>query len=387
MRRLLVLTSAAVLIETLFFAVLAPLLPGFADELSLSKWESGLLVAAYALGAGVAALPAGLLATRTDVRRVTILGLVAVAGTSVAFGIVDSYLALVLARLAQGAGSSFVWTGALAWLVTATPRERRGEMIGIAMAAAIGGALLGPVLGAAAERTSRAAAFVAVAVVCALLAAWATRIPSPGRGESQPLSLLLKAARSRPVLVGMWLLALPALLFGTLGVLGPLQLDRLGWGVVGIAGTFFVSAAIEATLNPLIGRWSDRRGRLAPIRFGLAGAIASSLTIPFIGDRWLLSGVIVLTGIAYGAFWTPAIALLTDGWEASGVEHGLGFAVMNLAWAPGHVVGSALGGGVADLGGDVAAYGLAAGLCVLTLAGLQRRALRAAGPASASGAG
>ncbi len=387
MRRLLVLSSSAVLIETLFFAALAPLLPGFADEFSLSKWESGLLVAAYALGGAVAAVPAGVIATRTDVRRVTISGLLIVAGTSVAFGMVDTYWLLVLARFAQGAGGSFVWTGALAWLITATPRARRGEMIGIAMAAAIGGALLGPVLGGAAEELSRAGAFIAVASACVALAAWALRIPSPDRGESQPLTLLLKAARSRRVLVGMWLLALPALLFGTLGVLGPLQLDRLGWGVVGVAGTFFVSAAIEAALNPLIGRWSDRHSRLAPIRFGLAGAVATSLAIPFIGDRWLLSAVVVLTGIAYGAFWTPAIAMLTDGWEASGVEHGLGFALMNLAWAPGHVVGSALGGGVADLGGDVAAYGMAAGLCALTLIAIQRRPLRAALLTRASRAG
>ena len=243
-------SSSAVLIETLFFAALAPLLPGFADEFSLSKWESGLLVAAYALGGAVAAVPAGVVATRTDVRRVTISGLLIVAGTSAAFGVVDTYWLLVLARFAQGAGGSFVWTGALAWLITATPRARRGEMIGIAMAAAIGGALLGPVLGGAAEELSRAGAFIAVASACVALAVWALRIPSPGRGESQPLTLLLKAARSRRVLVGMWLLALPALLFGTLGVLGPLQLDRLGWGVVGVAGTFFVSAAIEAVAQP-----------------------------------------------------------------------------------------------------------------------------------------
>jgi len=386
-RRLLILSSSAVLIETLFFAALAPLLPGFADELSLSKWESGLLVAAYALGGAVAAVPAGVVATRTNVRRVTIWGLLIVAGTSAAFGIVDTYWLLVLARFAQGAGGSFVWTGALAWLITATPRERRGEMIGIAMAAAIGGALLGPVLGGAAEELSRAGAFVTVAGACVVLAAWALRMPSPGRGESQPLVLLFKAARSRRVLAGMWLLALPALLFGTLGVLGPLQLDRLGWGVVGVAGTFLVSAAIEATMNPLIGRWSDRRSRLTPIRFGLAVAVATSLAIPFVGDRWLLSVVIVLAGIGYGALWTPATAMLSDGWEASGVEHGLGFALMNLAWAPGHVFGSAAGGAVADVGGDLAAYGLAAGLCALTLAGIQSRNLRAAVLARASGTG
>jgi hypothetical protein len=45
---------------------------------------------------------------------------------------------------------------------------------------------------------------------------------------------------------------------------------------------------------------------------------------------------------------------------------------MNFAWAPGHIVGSAVGGGIADLGGDIAAYAFAAAICLLTLVALRR---------------
>ena len=64
------------------------------------------------------------------------------------------------------------------------------------------------------------------------------------------------------------------------------------------------------------------------------------------------------------------MALLSDGWEGVGVGHALGFALMNFAWAPGNVIGSAAGGGLAEAGGDLVAYSVLAALCVLTLAGV-----------------
>lgn len=378
MRRLLFVTSAVVLVETIFFAALAPLLPRFADDLGLAKWQSGLLVATYALGGMAGALPGGLLSSRAGVKTTVLAGLLTVCGTSVAFGLVDSYWLLDLARFAQGFGGALCWTGALAWLVSAAPRERRGELIGVAMSAAIGGALLGPVLGGIASHFGRAPVFGGIGGLALAIALGATRMPAPVRDESQQLRVLLHAIRSRQVLAGMWLLSLPALLFGTLSVLGPLQLDRLGWGVVGVAGTFFVSAGLEAAMAPPTGRWSDRRGPLAPIRVGLVAGAAASLVIPWIGERWTLSVFIVLAAIAYGIFWAPAMAMLSDGWEKAGVGHGLGFALMNFGWAPGNVVGAGFGGAIADVAGDAAAYALLAALCLATLAAVQRRTLRAA---------
>ena len=60
------------------------------------------------------------------------------------------------------------------------------------------------------------------------------------------------------------------------------------------------------------------------------------------------------------------MAMLSDGWEAVGVGHGLGFTLMNFAWAPGNVVGAAVAGGLADVAGDAAAYSTMAALCIGT---------------------
>ena len=288
----------------------------------------------------------------------------------------------MLSRLAPEAvaghvvGSALAWTGGLAWLVAAAPRGRRGELIGIAMGAAVAGALLGPVLGGVASLTGPAPAFAVVAAVGVLLAAWAWTTPAfkPAE-EPQPLRALLRAFSERQVLSGFWLVSLAAFLLGIVSVVAPLRLDELGWGALGISAVFLVSAGIEAAMNPFIGRWSDRYGRLAPVRAGLVAAIAFSLVLPWTDGRWPYLLLVTAAAVFYGVNWVPGTALLSDGAETAHLDQGFGFALLNVAWAPANVVGAALGGALAETVGDAGAFLLAASLCLATLAAAQWAAL------------
>jgi MFS family permease len=372
-RRLLTLVSAIVLLESMFFAVLAPLLPYYEDEFGLSTSALGALSAVYALGGFAGALPSGLFAVRVGVRATVLAGLALIVVTSVAFGLADSAWVLYAARFGQGVGSAFAWTGGLAWLIAAAPRDRRGELIGIAMGSAIAGALLGPVLGGVASVVGPAPAFAAVAAIGIVLGAWAWATPAfkPAE-EPQPLRVLRTAPRVREVVSGFWLVSLAAFLLGTISVVAPLRLDELGWGALGISAAFLISAGIEAALSPVIGRWSDRHGRLAPVRTGLVAAIGFSLVLPWIDLPWPYLLLVIGAGVAYGVNWVPGTALLSDGAEKAGIEQGFGFALLNVAWAPANVVGASLGGLLAQAAGDAGAYLLAGALCLVTLAAAQR---------------
>jgi predicted MFS family arabinose efflux permease len=282
---------------------------------------------------------------------------------------------LFLARFGQGVGSALAWTGALAWLVAAAPRERRGELIGIAMGAAVAGALLGPVLGGVASVTGTGVAFGVVAATGFALMAWAWTTPSfAPEAEPQAARVLMRAFREREVVSGFWLVSLAAMLLGVISVVAPLRLDELGWGALGISAAFLVSAGVEAALNPFLGRWSDRYGPLAPVRAGLFAAIALSVILPWVDLRWPHLLLVMAAGAAYGVFWVPGTALLSDGAETAGIDQGFGMALLNVAWAPANVVGAALGGVLAELVGD-SAYLFAAGLCLVTLAATHRIAL------------
>src|SRR6478672_12951904 len=168
MRRLLSLVCVLVAVDTMLYAALTPMLPRFAHELGLAKGQAGVLVAAYAAGALLGAIPGGLVATRIGPRRAVLVGLTWVGAASVGFALAGDFWGLFAARLAQGAGSAFTWSGAFAWLLGAAPLQRRGQVIGTAMGAAVVGALFGPIVGAIADIVGRDVMFSALAGVAAL---------------------------------------------------------------------------------------------------------------------------------------------------------------------------------------------------------------------------
>jgi MFS family permease len=372
MRRLLFLVGAIVLVDTMFFTALTPLLPHYVDKLDLGKGGAGVLQAMYPIGALLASIPGGMAAARFGVKPTVLVGLALLALTTTAFGLADSEWTLDLARFVQGVSSAFSWTGALAWLVAASPPGRRGQLIGSAFGAAIAGALFGPVLGAVASFTGTGPAFGTVAGLAIVLAIAAWRSPAATPAEPQPVRMLFQALLVRRIQVPMWLCLLPALLFGNLSVLAPLRLSDLGWGAAAVGATYLVMAAIEAAWAPILGRASDRYGRLPPLRAALLASAIVTFLLPWPHSPWLLAVVIVAAGFAFGSFWTPAMSMITDEAETVGLDYGYAFALVNVAWAPGQAGGSAIGGAVASLTSDAVPYlGLTA-LCLLTLLAVTR---------------
>jgi MFS family permease len=371
MRRLLLLVSVVVFVDAMLFGALAPLVPGYADEFGLSKTGAGLLVGSFGAGALLGAIPGGLAAARYGPRCAVVAGLVLLAFASFAFAAAEGPWALGLARLVQGSSSTITWAGAFAWLTVASPRERRGELIGTAFAAAVFGAILGPMFGAVADAVSVRVSFVAVGLVAAVLAAWAASRPS-SPPEEQSLGAVGRAFTDRGFLGGLWLNTLPALLFGMLIVLVPLQLDEGGFAPLAIGAVFLLAGVLETVVNPFLGRFSDRRGRLLPIRVALAGSIAVAIAFAVARDPYAISFLAVLAALSFGAFYTPGMALVSDRAEAAGLSQALGFGIMNMAWALGNMSGPAVAGALAGAFSDSVPYLGAAGLCAATLAGVSR---------------
>ena len=156
--RVLLLVGGIVFVDTMFFAALTPLLPDYADEFNLSK-------AARRVVGGVSGRGTGRRHPRRSRhcaarrRPTAITGLLLIAVTTFVFANADSIWLLDSLGFVQGLGSAAAWTAGLTWLVGETPSDRRGQTIGTAMAAAIVGALFGPVLGGARGRRRRGRRF------------------------------------------------------------------------------------------------------------------------------------------------------------------------------------------------------------------------------------
>jgi MFS family permease len=372
LRRLLLLASSIVFLDTVFFAAIVPLLPTYAAQFDLTKTGAGVLAAAYPAGTFIGALPGGWLTARIGVRPTVVVGLTTLIAASLAFAFANSILVLDVARFVQGLGGAASWAGAVGWLVAAGPRERRGELLGSAMAAAIVGALGGPVLGAAAVALGPEVVFSAVALAGVGLLVWALRTPAHAPGPPPTLRFVLAAPGEPRIAVAMWLIVMVGLMFGTLDVLAPLRLDELGATAAVIGATFLVAAALEAGESPFIGRLSDRRGRVLPAFVGLAAAGVMVALLPWPGETWLLIAAVLVAAPSIGILWTPSMAMLSDGAEARGLEQGYAVALTNLAWSTGQTLGSAGGARLGEAYGDALPYLTLAGLCLLTLVLLTR---------------
>jgi MFS family permease len=373
MRRLFFLVATVVLVDTMFYAAITPLLPEYVDELGLTKTAAGILSASYAAGTLLGSLPAGWLAARVGVRPTLLLGLGLMSGSSVVFAFAEHVALLDAARFCQGIGGACSWAAGQAWLVMAAPRERRGELIGSALAAAIAGVLLGPVLGGAATVVGPEPVFSLVGVLGIGLALLARTLPAPSPSPASGWRALARAFSNRLVIAGFWLVALPALLSGTIAVLAPLHLDELGASGVAIGAVFLVAAGVEAIVTRFLGKVSDRTGRMTPIRAGLAGSAVAAALLPLPDSVVVLGLAVIAAVVATAFFWAPAMALLSDAAEATGLDQGYAFALTNLAWAGGQVLGGSGSGAIAEVGSDAIPFLIVAALSALTLAVLVSR--------------
>ena len=255
----------------------------------------------------------------------------------------------------------------------ALPPGARGRLIGRAFAAAVAGALFGPVLGGLATVAGTGPTFGAVAALSLGLAVLAVLTPASRPDEPQPLSRLGAAVRDRRILLPVWFVLLPALLFGTLGVLGPLRLSALGAGAIGIGAVWLTAGVLETLNNLVIGqglrsarptRADSRRSRRDDRRHDRPAAARERLR-PRARDprgrdrlRHLLHAG---NGSAHPT--RPRLAASTTVTPSRSC---------NLAWAPGQTIGSALGGSIAEATSDAVPYYILSGLALVTLVALGR---------------
>ena len=373
MRRIVAITGAIVFLDAMLFGAIIPLLPHFADRYDLSKLEAGLLLGAYGGGALVGGIPGGVLVSRVGPKRGVLAGLVALSLASFAFALAGGPLALGIARFVQGLSSATTWAGALAWVAVSVERERRGQALGTVFGLAVLGFVCGPMFGGVADLAGIRASFVGVALVAAALAAAIAAVGAPPR-EPAGRGAVGRALHDRAFLAGLWLNTLPALFFGTLDVLVPLLFDAAGYGALAIAAVFVAAGAVEVVVNPVVGRISDRRGRLLPVRVALAASIGVAVAFAIATEPLVVAVLVVAASVTFGGFYTPGMALVADRAERAGLSQGIGFGVTNTAWAVGALIGPALGGALAEAFGDPVPYLLAAALCAATLLAARRGA-------------
>ena len=366
--RIVLLISVLLGFEALMYSTVAPLLPHYAHEFGASKPAIGLLAATYPAGMIPGSLLGGWIATRAGVRVTTVVGLFMFTVSIIPFGFATGMATLDLLRFVQGAACGCIWSGGLAWVIALVRRERRGQVLGSVMAAAVFGTLLGPIVGTLAVAVGTEIVFTGVGAASLALAAWTLRHPEPPPLEHERHAPLRALARSPQLILSVWLIVLEAAMIGATTTLLPLRLSHLGASGVAIGVTFVLASLIATITSPQIGRLVDRRGPRLPIALALLVTALLLAALPLPASAL---GLAVLTVIALGGPSTglmiPSMSVITDTAERLGVAIALATMVLNLAWAVGEAVGAPTAATVAHLTSDTVALLLISALMLATL--------------------
>ena len=356
--------------EASLYAAVAPLLPHYVDQYGLTKAGAGLLAATYSAGFIPGAFLGGWLAVRVGVRLTGVMGMLALGLSTAAFGFGSTIATLDVARTVQGAAAGVIWSGALTWLIVAAPVGRRGQVIGSALGAAIVGTLLGPVIGALAVHAGPRLVFTTVGAVACALAVAVLQLRDPGPAGIEG-GIGWRALGDAWLRKATWVFTLSAMAVGVLVALAPLRMDGLGASSSAIGLTFLVASGVAALVSPAAGRWSDRRGRLLPVRVGVVLVAVLLVTLPGPDSALLVAAIVVAVLGVLSVLQTPASALVADAAERAGMSLAGASMLLNVTFALGETVGAPAGSALAQATSDLIPLSLLAAMLVLTLGALR----------------
>jgi MFS family permease len=142
-------TSLGMLLATINSGTLIIALPDLERSLHTSLLELVWVILVYMIASTVLVLSAGRLSDQFGRKQAYIGGFVVFALASLGAGFAGSGTQLILWRIAQGIGGSFLFANAAAIVTDAFPREQLGLAMGTNTMVAAVGLVIGPVLGGA----------------------------------------------------------------------------------------------------------------------------------------------------------------------------------------------------------------------------------------------
>jgi len=321
--------------------VLNPLLPDVAQDLGVSVATAGQLRTVSGLAAGIAALTAGLWATRLGLRELLFVGVGTLAVGSLVSAISPDFPVLIAAQVLAGFGIGISYSAAVAATAEwATPVDR-SRVLAIALLGPPLAWIVGmPLVGAVGEISWRLAWLVIP--VCMALVATILLLRRPATPPA-PARAGLRAVFTYPGVV-RWsageLLAFSGWA-GALVYVGALLVDTYGLSIAATGLALGFGALVYVPGNLLFRRWVDAYSRRLLVALAISAAAAVSVLYALRPSVWF----------TIAAF--AALSFIAGGRTLAGSARGLGLApevrlgvtgVRTAALQSGYFVGAALGG-------------------------------------------
>jgi multidrug resistance protein len=341
------LVTAATFTDIVALGVAVPVLPDLGRYLGASPAMIGLLFGSFGATMLVVSLPMGAVSDRIGRRAPMLVGLVALAASTLLFAYALRLPALFAARLVQGAADATTWVVGFALVADLYPPEERGRVAGIILGGTSVAYLVGPSIGGwLYEIGGIRMPFLVVTgmAVLTLIGFLWLRLPDH-RATREPIPFGALLRHPQVLTCGVVVL----LMAGTMTMFEPVFVlflqDTLHISPARV-GTVFAAAALANTIfHPVVGRMSDRWGARRLVGIGM---LAWSLALPLLAyaSSFQLAVVLcVLQAATFALVGAPSLTFMADATSDAGLgSFGTAYGVYNAIWAVGLLAGPPLGG-------------------------------------------
>ncbi|HEX6923255.1 MAG TPA: MFS transporter [Bacillales bacterium] len=379
----LILVISILFTDELLYSIIIPIIPYFTEQLQISPAMTGILFSSYAIAALVSTPFFGILADRAG-RRVSILaGLAILLFATLMFAFSHSYWLLIASRFIQGIGAGAAWAASLALLADLFPPKMRGRAMGLALTGISTGTLLGaPIGGFIFEFVGYQWPFLFVAGLAAInFVLVLSLVPKAEKGsapQQTEQTNMLSLLQNRSVL---FILSVIFVVSTTLCLLDPtLPLfftERFHISSADIGILFGVMTLANALVSPVSGFLSDRYRPGSIMLIGMAAIAVASSAIALSQTLWQSTAAMILAGLGIGFALSPAMSHLGNVTGEDGSQaHGQTYALSDMTFTAGMIMGPLIGGIITEVWSVSAALHLLAlglFLLVIVIFGVRRR--------------
>jgi multidrug resistance protein len=340
------LVFLATFADLLAYSIAVPVLPDLSARLGASPTIIGLLFSSFGLTMLLVSIPMGAISDRIGRRKPMVVGLLALAGSTVLFAFADRLAWLFAARLVQGIADAITWVVGLALIADLYGPQERGRITGVIMSGTGLAFMLGPSIGGwlyeigGMRLPFLAAAALTLAVLGGFLWLQVQALPT-----SRPRITLAAALRAPAIVTCVAAVVTAATTIAMLEPVVVLQLETSGISPGRVGTLFGIAAVATATLNPFFGRLADRVGAW---RLMLLGLLLSAVALPLVGQSSSFGSTILcyaLEAAAIALVITPSLSFMAEASAESGGESfGLAYGLYNVGWGIGLLAGPAAGG-------------------------------------------
>ncbi len=372
-RFLLILGSVAAL--AIFSSTMSknPALPLLALEIGANDAQIGLISAISPIPGIILSSIVGAYSDRHGRHRIITISLLIFATAPFLYLFVTHVWELALVRFYHGFATAMFMPVAMAAVADRFAPSSRGQALGTYSSFTMVGRFIAPFLGGALifyasfESLYLVIGISAIfALVLSLMIPWEAKgtVVHAKRFEGSTLEALKGVVKERRIMVTSSMEALQYFAMGAFEAFLPIYMDQvLGLNALQIGVVMGIQVVAMLLAKPLMGRMSDRRGRVPFIVVGLLLGALTIFLMPLASSIYVLALLSIGFGLTVATVTASTSALVTE--IAGSSAHGSSIGVLSSVMDVGHSVGPLVTGMVVGALSFFAGFGLAAVLLVI----------------------